>query len=57
MVTVLAGGTIAGGTTLGEYKEKLGKDGILDKHLHMIMRNKTTTDSMCGDRLITRDDR
>jgi hypothetical protein len=57
VVTVLAGGTIAGGTTLGEYKEKLGKDGILDKHLHMIMRNKTTTDSMCGDRLITRDDR
>ncbi len=50
-MTALAGGTIAGGTTLAEYKEKLAEHGILDKHMHMIMDNKTTTDAMRGDRL------
>ena len=38
------GGTIAGGTTFTEYKEKLDEHGIQDKHLHRINENKTTTD-------------
>jgi hypothetical protein len=50
-VVALTAGTIAGGTTLAEYKEKLGAHGIQDIHLHRIMNNKTTTEAIRGGRL------
>jgi hypothetical protein len=50
-VVALTGGTIAGGTTLAEYKEKLGAHGIQDIHLHRITNNKTTTETIRGGRL------
>ena len=52
-MTVVTGGTIDGGTTLAEYTEKLVKHGMGDQHLHLIMGNKTTTDTIRDGRLST----
>jgi len=45
-VVAIAAGTMAGGTTLQQYKEILGTHGIQEEHLHRIMQNTITTDAM-----------